>query len=328
MFIVSSYIHLVSSIKFLLSLEYSEYEKWFLFCRQDEERRKKREEEERIGAIYKEFEEHFDDNPTAKINKTWVKAGTFNAGNRKEDSSGKGEIYKPKSKLAELAESFSSRQKAMEMEAAKKAADLSRPEKPGKRKKEDKKKSNLEIFKDELKAIQVEREERQKYKAMIKAGGTPIPGRSLLDIPPGGALGDSLADIDGDPSSTNIYLGNISPRLAESELTKLFGKYGPLASVKVMYPRTDEEKSRGKNCGFVAFMSRADGERAMAGLLGKNIEGHDMRMGWGKPVGLPLQPVYIPPALIQFISPPPQSGLPFNCQPQGADKEKWGLQGR
>ena len=81
----------------------------------------------------------------------------------------------------------------MEEAAAKKAADLNiRPDKPGKKGKDKgKKKSNLEIFKDELKAIQVEREERQKYKAMIKAGGAPIPGKSLLDIPPGGQLGSS-----------------------------------------------------------------------------------------------------------------------------------------
>lgn len=44
----------------------------------------------------------------------------------------------------------------------------SRPERPGKKKKEEKKKSNLEIFKEELKAIQAERDERHKYKAMIK----------------------------------------------------------------------------------------------------------------------------------------------------------------
>ena len=80
---------------------------------------------------------------------------------------------------------------------------------------------------------------------MIRAGGAPIPGRSLLDIPPGGALGDILADTNGDPSSTNIYLGNISPKLSEPQLTQLFGRFGPLASIKIMYPRTDEERSRG-----------------------------------------------------------------------------------
>ena len=40
-------------------------------------------------------------------------------------------------------------------------------------------------FKEELKAIQEERDERNKYKALLKAGGAPIPGKSVVDIPPG-----------------------------------------------------------------------------------------------------------------------------------------------
>ena len=50
---------------------------------------------------------------------------------------------------------------------------------------------------------------------------------------------------------------------------KLFGKYGPLASVKIMWPRTDEEKSRNRNCGFVAYMLRKDGEKALKSLNGE-----------------------------------------------------------
>lgn len=294
----------------------------------EEDRRKKKDEEEAIKSVYKEFNDHFDNKPGTKINKTWVKAGTFDAGSRKEDTAGKGQLYKPTSKLAELAESFSSKQKAVE-EAAKKAELLaSRPEKPGKKKAMDKKKSNLEIFKEELKAIQEERDERNKYKAMIKAGGAPIPGKSLLDIPPGGAIGDMLADVGGDPTTTNLYLGNLSPRLSEAALTEMFGRFGPLASVKIMYPRTEDEKNRGKHCGFVAYMSRRDGERALAALAGKSIDGFEMRMGWGKPVPIPLHPVYVPPALLKYTMPPTPSGLPFNCQPDPRDKERWGVGAR
>lgn len=57
--------------------------------------------------------------------------------------------------------------------------------------------------------------------------------------------------------------------MTEKELCEIFGKYGPLASVKIMWPRTEEERSRGRNCGFVAFMNRKDGERAMSALKGK-----------------------------------------------------------
>ena len=52
---------------------------------------------------------------------------------------------------------------------------------------------------------------------------------------------------------------------------EIFGKFGPLASIKIMWPRSDEEKARQRNCGFVAFMSRKDGERALKNLNGKFI---------------------------------------------------------
>ena len=91
-----------------------------------------------------------------------------------------------------------------------------------------------------------------------------------------------------------------------------------------MYPRTEEEKLRGKHCGFVAFMSRVDGERSLAALGGKCIEGFEMRMGWGKPVPIPINPIYVPPQLLKFTQPPTPSGLPFNCQPEARDRERWG----
>ncbi|MGH0148866.1 UNVERIFIED_CONTAM: hypothetical protein FKN15_013609 [Acipenser sinensis] len=55
----------------------------------------------------------------------------------------------------------------------------------------------------------------------------------------------------------------------EEMLCKEFGKFGPLASVKIMWPRTDEERTRVKNRGFVAFMTRKDAERALQALDGK-----------------------------------------------------------
>lgn len=100
----------------------------------------------------------------------------------------------------------------------------------------------------------------------------------------------------GDPSTTNLYLGNINPQvdfgttvssdlrilfelaaamllfdqmqMNEEMLCQEFGRYGPLASVKIMWPRTDEERARERNCGFVAFMNRRDAERALKHLNG------------------------------------------------------------
>ena len=69
-----------------------------------------------------------------KFGRSWIKAGTFDAGSRKEDSAGKGTLYKPTSKLAELADSFSTKKAAEE--AAKRAAALAvKPDKPGFKKK-------------------------------------------------------------------------------------------------------------------------------------------------------------------------------------------------
>lgn len=57
-------------------------------------------------------------------------------------------------------------------------------------------------------------------------------------------------------------------QITEQQLMEVFGRYGPLASIKIMWPRSDEEKARGRNCGFVAFMNRKDGERALKYLNG------------------------------------------------------------
>lgn len=130
---------------------------------------------------------------------------------------------------------------------------------------------------------------------------------------------------------------------------QVFGRYGPLASIKIMWPRSDEEKARGRNCGFVAFMNRKDGERALKHIngesefisftysneiasfvlslsicfhTGKDVMQYEMKLGWGKGVPIPAHPIYIPPAMLQLTLPPPQSGLPFNAQPSRRDKDR------
>lgn len=78
----------------------------------------------------------------------------------------------------------------------------------------------------------------------------------------------------------------------EEVLCKEFAKYGPIASVKIMWPRTQEEKDRNRNCGFVSFMERKHAEQALRNLDGKELLGYVMRVGWGKAVPIPPQPIY------------------------------------
>uniref|UniRef100_A0A4W3HCY0 U2 snRNP-associated SURP domain containing n=1 Tax=Callorhinchus milii TaxID=7868 RepID=A0A4W3HCY0_CALMI len=120
----------------------------------------------------------------------------------------------------------------------------------------------------------------------------------------------------GDPTTTNLYIGNINPKMNEEMLCQEFGRFGPLASVKIMWPRTEEERARERNCGFVAYMNRRDAERALKNLNGKIIMEFEMKLGWGKAVPIPPHPIYIPPAMMELTLPPPPSGLPFNAQPR------------
>ncbi|XP_072939742.1 U2 snRNP-associated SURP motif-containing protein isoform X2 [Epargyreus clarus] len=263
---------------------------------------RKKEEEEAAAHVFKEFVETFQEVPST-TSKIWVKAGTYDAGARKEDTSERGKLYKPVSRLDD-------KQRSSEADVVRNLSQRSEPPSRlrGKQTK-DKKKSNLELFKEELRQIQEERSERHKYKNVLRDRGA-IGSEPAADVMPDVGSYDT-----GDPNTTNLYLGNLNPKITEQQLMEIFGRYGPLASIKIMWPRSDEEKARGRNCGFVAFMSRKDGERALRCINGKEIMNYEMKLGWGKAVVIPPVPIYIPPALQQPTKPPPPSGLPFNAQP-------------
>lgn len=97
---------------------------------------------------------------------------------------------------------------------------------------------------------------------------------------------------NGDTTTTNLYVGNLNPLVTEDLLCREFGAHGAIASVKIMWPRTDEEKERNRNCGFVSFMQRGPAQNAILALDGKELLGNAIKVGWGKPVPLPPQPIY------------------------------------
>ncbi|OEH77725.1 RRM domain-containing protein [Cyclospora cayetanensis] len=70
--------------------------------------------------------------------------------------------------------------------------------------------------------------------------------------------------------------------ITEEFLCQQFGKHGVITSVKIMYPRTEEEKRRNRNCGFVSFETRPQAESAKNSLDGKSFYGMVIRIGWGK----------------------------------------------
>ncbi|RYG69334.1 hypothetical protein EON64_02965, partial [archaeon] len=67
------------------------------------------------------------------------------------------------------------------------------------------------------------------------------------------------------PSSSRLC-SNLHPSTTEEVLEELCRGFGPISSVKIMWPRTEEERRRGKNTGFVSFQSRHDACRALEDL--------------------------------------------------------------
>eukprot|EP00039_Didymoeca_costata_P010542 m.142018 g.142018 ORF g.142018 m.142018 type:complete len:684 (-) comp14870_c0_seq1:784-2835(-) len=260
--------------------------------KKEAEERKRKEDEKEAARAYEEFLADFAGDPTAK---TFVKGNVINDATG-QPSGDKGKLWRPPGMIQAQAPSTTVAV-------------------PKKGKGKEKKKSNLELFKERIKKEQAERDARHALKkAAAKAKGgdfmEPVPLPASLFEPFKGSFDN------GDPTTTNLYCGNLSPLMTEDVISETFGRFGPLASVKVMWPRTTEERGRGRLCGFVAFMRRADGEKALEALQGKDLLGSEIKLGWGKAVPLPPRPFYVFHGDTGFKL---QTGLPFNAQPKRKD---------
>lgn len=92
----------------------------------------------------------------------------------------------------------------------------------GKRSKE-KKKSNMELFKEQLKREQEQREQRMAGAAPL-SGGKSLLGLAQSTAAPAStykAAGPTQGSYDsGDPTTTNLYVGNLSTEIHEDILVK------------------------------------------------------------------------------------------------------------
>ncbi|XP_053211981.1 U2 snRNP-associated SURP motif-containing protein-like [Panonychus citri] len=215
------------------------------------EKHKKEQEEKDAAKVYQEFVETFEKPPT--VGRLFVLGSVMNSGHEEEKDSLK--VYKP-NKLQELEE----KKKRNDNYHSSESTSITPPKMEKLGKKKEKKKSNLELFKEELRQIQEERERHRLKTLMVKEEIKEIElAPKSEEVRTSSSTVSNYGSFDtGDPNTTNIYLGNINPKMSEKELMQIFGVYGPLASVKIMWPRSDEERARNRNCGFVAFMSRKD----------------------------------------------------------------------
>ncbi|KAH6937864.1 hypothetical protein HPB50_004704 [Hyalomma asiaticum] len=189
---------------------------------------RKEEEDKAAAEAYEEFLASFEE--PAKHGKLFVRGSVINAGSGEEKATAQtGKLYKPP-KLTEATRRMEESQSHLPAYCKGLFAQIALFLLQAKKKEKEKKKSNLELFKEELKIIQEEREERYKMKGALK--DHLKKGDSDLQI----RLADdyrypSLGSFDtGDPNTTNLYLGNLNPKMTEQELCEIFGRYGPLAS--------------------------------------------------------------------------------------------------
>lgn len=68
----------------------------------------------------------------------------------------------------------------------------------------------------------------------------------------------------------NLYVGNLSFNVSESDLEKVFADYGQVNSVKVI---KDRETGRSRGFAFVEMNSGTDGKDAIEGLNLHRMDG-------------------------------------------------------
>ena len=78
----------------------------------------------------------------------------------------------------------------------------------------------------------------------------------------------------------NIYVGNLSYNMQESELKETFEEYGTVESAKIII---DRMTNRSKGFGFVEMPDDEEAKSAIAGLDGKDIGGRPLKVNEARP---------------------------------------------
>ena len=78
----------------------------------------------------------------------------------------------------------------------------------------------------------------------------------------------------------NIYVGNISFKASEADLSQAFSEFGEVVSVKII---KDRDTGRSKGFGFVEMVNDDEGAAAIEALNGSEIEGRALRINEARP---------------------------------------------
>jgi RNA recognition motif-containing protein len=78
----------------------------------------------------------------------------------------------------------------------------------------------------------------------------------------------------------NIYVGNLSFSVNDSDLKEAFGAYGAVTSASVI---KDKFSGESRGFGFVEMATKEEADRAIAALNGRDLKGRNMTVNEAKP---------------------------------------------
>jgi RNA recognition motif-containing protein len=78
----------------------------------------------------------------------------------------------------------------------------------------------------------------------------------------------------------NIFVGNLSFGATEEAVRSLFEAHGTVERVNVV---TDRETGRARGFGFVEMTNDGEGEKAIAALNGRELDGRALTINEAKP---------------------------------------------
>lgn len=78
----------------------------------------------------------------------------------------------------------------------------------------------------------------------------------------------------------NIFVGNLSFDATESAVRSMFEEYGTVERVNIV---TDRDTGRARGFGFVEMSNDAEGDRAIAGLNGRDMDGRALNVNEARP---------------------------------------------
>ena len=78
----------------------------------------------------------------------------------------------------------------------------------------------------------------------------------------------------------NIFVGNLSFGATEQTVRSLFEAYGTVDRVNIV---TDRDSGQPRGFGFVEMSNDAEGQNAIAGLNGRDLEGRTLNVNEARP---------------------------------------------